>query len=305
MSHVDDVLLDEKLSRTRQNFLQDHQKMDTVHKTILWSAAAGATTVLISQFLWSYDPNTNLTTNIKHFFTNATHSTSTPTTPTSSSDYLLLKSSTPQHTKPIDPAQLQLALRPNAHKRIDPMDPAPRDLYLSWDDYFMSVAHLSSLRSKDPNKQVGACITGPDRVILGIGYNGFPRGCSDHQLPWAKTSMDSNPLDTKYPYVCHAEMNAIMNKNAASLKGCSMYVTMFPCNNCAKLLIQAGIKEVIYYEDKKRSRNTVDGKKQDSPIKGVKKPDPSYEASQQMLSHAGVTLRQHIPVRPIFLDFST
>jgi len=205
--------------------------------------------------------------------------------------------------------RLASALRPNAFKRKDPMDPSPRDLYLSWDDYFMSVAHLSALRSKDPNKQVGACITGPDRVILGIGYNGFPRGCSDHQLPWAKVSPEANPLDTKYPYVCHAEMNAIMNKNAASLKGATMYVTMFPCNNCAKLLIQAGITEVVYYEDKRGAKSAAmstlnsGATKPYTPTKGGTRPDPAYEASQRLLSHAGVTLRQHLPVRPIYLDF--
>ena len=198
----------------------------------------------------------------------------------------------------------QDALRPNANKRADPTDPSPREVYLSWDDYFMSLAFLSALRSKDPNKQVGAVITGPDRVILGIGYNGFPRGCSDHALSWAKKSDDGSPLGTKYPYVCHAEMNAIMNKNAVSLKGASIYVTMFPCNNCAKLLIQAGIKEVIYFEDKRAVRQgCVNDNTIDTPTKGGVRPDPAYEASQRLLSHAGIRLRQHKPERPIFLDF--
>lgn len=114
----------------------------------------------------------------------------------------------------------------------------------------MAVAFLSAQRSKDPNKQVGACIVDRKNVICGIGYNGFPRGCHDTSLPWAKKSENGNALDTKYPYVCHAEMNAIMNKNGASVEGSKVYVTMFPCNECAKLLIQAGVSEIIFYEDK-------------------------------------------------------
>ncbi|GFR52969.1 hypothetical protein Agub_g15650, partial [Astrephomene gubernaculifera] len=138
--------------------------------------------------------------------------------------------------------------------RRDPTDPAPRGGSLSWDDYFMALAFLSAERSKDPNKQVGAVIVNCDNVILGIGYNGFPRGCCDRQLPWAKVAVDSRglpaPLGTKYPYVVHAEANALLNKNAASVSGARIYVTMFPCNECAKLLIQAGIREVVYHEDK-------------------------------------------------------
>ena len=132
----------------------------------------------------------------------------------------------------------------------DPYVPKPRDRYLKWDDYFMSVAFLSAQRSKDPNKQVGAVIVGPDRVIMGVGYNGFPRGCSDSDLPWAKKSANGDPMETKYAYVCHAEMNAIMNKNSQSLRGATLYVTMYPCNECAKLIIQSGIREVVYFEGK-------------------------------------------------------
>ena len=132
----------------------------------------------------------------------------------------------------------------------DPYVPKPRDRYLKWDDYFMSVAFLSAQRSKDPNKQVGAVIVGPDRVIMGVGYNGFPRGCSDSDLPWAKKSANGDPMETKYAYVCHAEMNAIMNKNSQSLHGATLYVTMYPCNECAKLIIQSGIREVVYFEGK-------------------------------------------------------
>lgn len=120
--------------------------------------------------------------------------------------------------------------------------------YLSWDDYFMALAFLSAQRSKDPSKQVGACIVSPARIILGIGYNGFPRGCADSRLPWAKRATSGGALATKYPYVCHAEMNAILNKNAANVAAATLYVTMFPCNECSKLLIQAGIREVVFYE---------------------------------------------------------
>ncbi|EFJ48297.1 hypothetical protein VOLCADRAFT_81171, partial [Volvox carteri f. nagariensis] len=118
----------------------------------------------------------------------------------------------------------------------------------------MALAFLSAERSKDPNKQVGAVIVNVDNIILAIGYNGFPRGCCDSDLPWAKEALSSDgnpdPLATKYPYVVHAEANALLNKNAASVAGARVYVTMFPCNECAKLLIQAGVREVVYHEDK-------------------------------------------------------
>ena len=294
--------------------------METNQRTLL----LGASSILVTQFLWNYSWEENFKWNVISFKTRLIGGTSPVPSSSDSSEsskstisHSIISSPSSQSrskSRPVpsqtttstNPSLCSLALRPNANKRQDPSDPSPRDLYLSWDDYFMSVAHLSALRSKDPNKQVGACITGPDRVILGIGYNGFPRGCSDHQLPWAKVSADSNPLDTKYPYVCHAEMNAIMNKNAASLKGATMYVTMFPCNNCAKLLIQAGISEVVYYEDKRRTKSGVSGKSlqnQETPTKGGTRPDPAYEASQRLLSHAGVTLRQHMPTTPIYLDF--
>ncbi|MCX7045269.1 MAG: dCMP deaminase family protein [Candidatus Sumerlaeota bacterium] len=126
----------------------------------------------------------------------------------------------------------------------------PRQDYISWSDYFMGIAILSAHRSKDPSSQVGACIVNPQNKIVGIGYNGFPIGCSDDELPWAREA--ASPLDTKYPYVCHAELNAIMNKNAAELAGCRIYVTLFPCNECAKLIIQSGIQRVIYLSDKYR-----------------------------------------------------
>ncbi|KAF0687734.1 Aste57867_20539 [Aphanomyces stellatus] len=119
-----------------------------------------------------------------------------------------------------------------------------RQDYLSWDDYFMSVAFLSSMRSKDPSTQVGACIVNSEKKIVGIGYNGFPNGCDDDVLPWARQA--ESPLDTKYPYVCHAEMNAILNKNATSVKGCTIYVALFPCNECAKLIIQASMEKFVF-----------------------------------------------------------
>ncbi|WIA08146.1 hypothetical protein OEZ85_007602 [Tetradesmus obliquus] len=137
-----------------------------------------------------------------------------------------------------------------ALKRPDPYDVRARHTYLSWDDYFMAVAFLSAERSKDPNKQVGACIVNDENIILSIGYNGFPRGCADSRLPWAKRAESGSILDTKYPYVVHAEANALLNKNQAHVTGARIYVTLFPCNECAKLLIQAGIREVVYHEAK-------------------------------------------------------
>ena len=103
--------------------------------------------------------------------------------------------------------------------RRDSSPRAREPRYLSWDEYFMALAFLSAQRSKDPNKQVGACIVNQEQIILGIGYNGFPRGCKDFDLPWSKESPSGNPLDTKFPYVCHAEMNAILNSNHSNLRG--------------------------------------------------------------------------------------
>lgn len=130
----------------------------------------------------------------------------------------------------------------------------------------MGVAVLSSLRSKDPNTQVGACIVSPEKKIVGVGYNGFPTGLSDDELPWER---DGEWLDTKYPYVCHAELNAILNSSLSSLKGATLYVALFPCNECAKAIIQAGIKRIVYLSDK---YDGTDGNK----------------ASKLMLSRAGV-----------------
>ena len=124
-----------------------------------------------------------------------------------------------------------------------------RKEYLSWDQYFMGVAKLSAMRSKDPNTQVGACIVGNDNRILSIGYNGTPNGYDDKAFPWDR---EGEPLETKYLYVCHAEMNAILNYRGSrkELENAKIYVDLFPCNECAKLIIQSGIKEVIYLSDK-------------------------------------------------------
>lgn len=119
--------------------------------------------------------------------------------------------------------------------------------YISWDEYFMGVAHLSGMRSKDPNTQVGACIVSDDNKILSMGYNGFPRGCSDDEFPWER---EGEANDTKYPFVTHSELNAILNYRGGSLEGTKLYVSLFPCNECAKAIIQAGIRTVVYASDK-------------------------------------------------------
>ncbi len=121
-----------------------------------------------------------------------------------------------------------------------------RDDYISWDKYFMGVAVLSAMRSKDPNTQVGACIVNQQKRIVGIGYNGLPYGCEDNDFPWDNKG---DYLNTKYPYVVHAEPNAILN-SISSLDGCTIFVTLFPCNECTKLIIQSGIKEIVYMDDK-------------------------------------------------------
>ena len=143
--------------------------------------------------------------------------------------------------------------------------------YLSWEQYFMGIAKLSAMRSKDPNTQVGACIVSRDNRILSIGYNGAPNGYEDNEFPWGR---EGEELDTKYPYVCHAEMNAILNYrgNRKDLEGAKIYVDLFPCNECAKLIIQSGIKEVIYLSDKYADMN-------------------SFIASKRLFDKCGVTYR--------------
>lgn len=144
--------------------------------------------------------------------------------------------------------------------------------YIDWDEYFMGVAILSAKRSKDPGTQVGACIVTPDKRIVGVGYNGLPAGCSDDEFPWER---EGDFLNSKYAYVCHAELNAILN-STKSLKGCTIYVDLFPCNECAKSIIQSGISEIVYLSDK--YDNT------DSNI-----------ASKKLLNSANVKLRQLNP----------
>lgn len=155
--------------------------------------------------------------------------------------------------------------------------------YISWDDYFMGVALLSAKRSKDPNTQTGACIVNQENKIVGTGYNGFPIGCSDDVLPWAR---EGPPLETKYLYVCHAELNAVLN-SSTKLTGCRIYAGLVPCGECAKAIIQSGIKEVIYLSDKYAHLDT-------------------YKAAKRMFDQAGVKYRLHIPkVNSLKIDFSS
>lgn len=144
-----------------------------------------------------------------------------------------------------------------------------RNNYLTWDQYFMSIAKLSSMRSKDPNTQVGACIVAADNRILSIGYNGAPNGYSDDNFPWDR---EGTPLETKYLFVCHAEMNAILNYRGSrkDLEGAKIYVDLFPCNECAKLIIQSGIKEVLYICDKYADTDEVKASKNLFDTCGVK-----------------------------------
>ena len=134
-----------------------------------------------------------------------------------------------------------------------------RTNYINWDEYFMGVALLAAQRSKDPNSQVGCCIATNDNIIVSVGYNGFPRGCSDDELPWEREGEFCN---TKYPYVVHAELNAILNSSGKNLKNCKLYVTLFPCNECCKAIIQSGINHIYYLSDKyENSKETLASKK--------------------------------------------
>lgn len=145
-----------------------------------------------------------------------------------------------------------------------------RQGYISWDEYFMGVALLSAHRSKDPNTQVGACIVNGKNKIVGAGYNGMPMGCDDDDFPWDK---QGDFLQTKYPYICHAELNAILNNIGMDLRGCRIYTALFPCNECTKAIIQSGITEVIYLSDKYEQTDTA-------------------RASKLMLDKAGILYRK-------------
>ena len=151
--------------------------------------------------------------------------------------------------------------------------------YISWDEYFMGVAKLAARRSKDPSTQVGACIVSPENIIISTGYNGMPKGCSDDEFPWEREG-----AETKYPYVVHAELNAILNANGRDLQNSRVYVALFPCNECAKAIIQSGAKEVVYLSDKYAGT-------------------PENLASKRMLDAAGVKYTQlRAATRSITLD---
>ena len=143
--------------------------------------------------------------------------------------------------------------------------------YISWDEYFMGVAKLAAHRSKDPSTQVGACIVSPENIIISTGYNGMPQGCNDDEFPWNRDGEE-----TKYPYVVHAELNAILNATGRDLRGSRIYVALFPCNECAKAIIQSGVKEVVYLSDKYAGT-------------------PGNVASKRMLDAAGVKYTQLRP----------
>ena len=140
-----------------------------------------------------------------------------------------------------------------------------RQDYISWDEYFMGIAMLAAKRSKDPGTQVGACIVSPDNIIISTGYNGMPKGCSDDEFPW-----DREGPETKYPYVVHAELNAILNANGRDLRGSRLYVSLFPCNECAKAIIQSGIREIIYLSDKYHDSNASVASRRLFNVAGVK-----------------------------------
>lgn len=156
-----------------------------------------------------------------------------------------------------------------------------REDYLSWDEYFMGIASLAAMRSKDPSTQVGACIVNRDKRIMSMGYNGMPRNCNDDEFPWGR---EDDPFNSKYLYVCHAEFNAILNCERGNLRGCTVYVTLFPCNECAKAIIQSGITEVVYMQDKYADTDSV-------------------RASKRMFDAAGVLYRPYaISNKKITLD---
>ena len=142
--------------------------------------------------------------------------------------------------------------------------------YITWDEYFMGVAALAGMRSKDPNTQVGACIVSEDNKILSIGYNGLPQGCSDDEFPWGRESEAGDELETKYPFTVHSELNAILNYRGGSLEGAKLYVSLFPCNECAKAIIQSGIRTVVYDSDKYASTDMTIASKRMFDAAGVR-----------------------------------
>lgn len=159
------------------------------------------------------------------------------------------------------------------------MENDKRKDYFSWDETFMQMSKVIANRSKDPSTQAGACIVNDKNIILGLGYNGFPRGCGDGDLPWSR---EGGFCDSKYAYVVHAEENAVLNANA-SVEGARIYCTLFPCNECTKVIIQKGIKEVIYESDKYHDQ------------------DP-WVVSRRMLDMAGVKYRQYVPENKLVFE---
>ncbi|PIR06032.1 MAG: cytidine deaminase [Candidatus Komeilibacteria bacterium CG11_big_fil_rev_8_21_14_0_20_36_20] len=160
----------------------------------------------------------------------------------------------------------------------------PRENYLSWDDTFILMADLIAQRSKDPSTQTGAVVVDENNIILGLGYNGWPRGVDEGLFPWDREGGYEKEefLNTKYAYVVHAELNAILNANK-SVRGGKVYCHLFPCNDCAKVIIQAGIKELIYQEDKYIDVDI-------------------FQASRKLFEAAGVKLRQYTPTKKLKIE---
>ena len=227
---------------------------------------------LVLNFLSALSPTTqdNHSTETKnhHIVTPTSTSLSSSSTISQEDIKLMIDEANYDPTKPVHPSSVKT-------KRMD---------YISWEDYFMAMAFLTAQRSKDPNTQVGACIVDSSKRIVGLGYNGFPRGCSDDRLPWARSN--AHPLWNKYLYVCHAEVNAILNRGSANVQGSTIYVALFPCHKCAQMIIQIGIREVVYMCDP--YHDTED-----------------CRASRILLTMAKVQLRQYIPtMQQLTLDMT-
>ena len=157
-----------------------------------------------------------------------------------------------------------------------------REDYISWDEYFMGIALLSARRSKDPSTQVGACIVSNENRILSVGYNGMPRNCDDDEYPWDR---EGGALETKYMFVCHAELNAILNYSSANgtLKGSKVYTTLFPCNECAKALVQSGVSEIVYYSDKYSTTDSTLAAKRMFRSAGIKLTSYEFSGKKEIL----------------------